>query len=77
MTTKASIAVLWLGVFKKHGRIHYYEWHGLYPVSYTHLRAHETGRNLVCRLLLEIQANLISVVCSENQSLRGLNVVSL
>src|SRR5665213_1499165 len=26
---------------------------GSYPVSYTHLRAHETGRNLVCRLLLE------------------------
>ena len=25
----------------------------LHPVSYTHLRAHETGRNLVCRLLLE------------------------
>src|SRR5665213_2127392 len=25
----------------------------LTPVSYTHLRAHETGRNLVCRLLLE------------------------
>ena len=24
-----------------------------YPVSYTHLRAHETGRKLVCRLLLE------------------------
>src|SRR5678809_496291 len=24
----------------------------LAPVSYTHLRAHETGRNLVCRLLL-------------------------
>src|SRR5678809_1256012 len=23
-----------------------------YAVSYTHLRAHETGRNLVCRLLL-------------------------
>ena len=23
------------------------------PVSYTHLRAHETGINLVCRLLLE------------------------
>src|SRR5674476_937123 len=22
----------------------------VYPVSYTHLRAHETGRNLVCRL---------------------------
>ena len=27
--------------------------HGVVPVSYTHLRAHETGRNLVCRLLLE------------------------
>ena len=26
---------------------------GLLAVSYTHLRAHETGRNLVCRLLLE------------------------
>ncbi|CZR75346.1 hypothetical protein CDFC105_03907 [Clostridioides difficile] len=26
---------------------------GAYAVSYTHLRAHETGRNLVCRLLLE------------------------
>src|SRR5678810_1102085 len=25
----------------------------LTPVSYTHLRAHEAGRNLVCRLLLE------------------------
>src|SRR5665213_2660304 len=26
---------------------------GFVAVSYTHLRAHETGRNLVCRLLLE------------------------
>ena len=26
---------------------------GYVTVSYTHLRAHETGRNLVCRLLLE------------------------
>ena len=25
----------------------------LVPVSYTHLRAHETKANLVCRLLLE------------------------
>src|SRR5678810_1097185 len=25
----------------------------LMAVSYTHLRGHETGRNLVCRLLLE------------------------
>ena len=27
--------------------------YGISAVSYTHLRAHETGRNLVCRLLLE------------------------
>ena len=26
---------------------------GSLPVSYTHLRAHETKANLVCRLLLE------------------------
>src|SRR5665213_1655842 len=26
---------------------------GVMAVSYTHLRAHETGRNIVCRLLLE------------------------
>ena len=30
---------------------------GLLTVSYTHLRAHETGRNLVCRLLLEKKKN--------------------
>ena len=32
-----------------------YDWPirvGLSPVSYTHLRAHETKANLVCRLLL-------------------------
>src|SRR5674476_236635 len=28
-------------------------WRTVRSVSYTHLRAHETGRNLVCRLLLE------------------------
>src|SRR5665809_55162 len=28
-------------------------WPSSYPVSYTHLRAHETKANLVCRLLLE------------------------
>src|SRR5665647_619864 len=27
-------------------------YHRLYPVSYTHLRAHETDSYLVCRLLL-------------------------
>ena len=30
---------------------------GADTVSYTHLRAHETGRNLVCRLLLEKKKN--------------------
>src|SRR5665213_2777464 len=29
------------------------DWMNSGSVSYTHLRAHETGRNLVCRLLLE------------------------
>src|SRR5678810_1390398 len=28
----------------------YYQPEAYIPVSYTHLRAHETGRNLVCRL---------------------------
>ena len=36
------------------------------PVSYTHLRAHETGRNLVCRLLLEKIVN--NIISSETQS---------
>ena len=30
---------------------------GLAPVSYTHLRAHETVLDLVCRLLLEKKKN--------------------
>src|SRR5680860_1504931 len=33
----------------------YFDW-GM-PVSYTHLRAHETDSNLVCRLLLEKKQN--------------------
>ena len=31
----------------------------LYPVSYTHLRAHETDSYLVCRLLLEKKKTLM------------------
>ena len=31
----------------------YGDWYGVEPVSYTHLRAHETDSYLVCRLLLE------------------------
>ena len=34
-------------------------------VSYTHLRAHETGRNLVCRLLLE-KKNLNRLIREKN-----------
>eukprot|EP00658_Telonema_sp_P-2_P076119 TRINITY_DN66162_c0_g1_i1.p1 TRINITY_DN66162_c0_g1~~TRINITY_DN66162_c0_g1_i1.p1 ORF type:complete len:103 (-),score=9.17 TRINITY_DN66162_c0_g1_i1:12-320(-) len=30
---------------------------GIIPVSYTHLRAHETPEHLVCRLLLEKKNN--------------------
>ena len=30
---------------------------GILPVSYTHLRAHETVLDLVCRLLLEKKKN--------------------
>ena len=33
---------------------------GLTPVSYTHLRAHETVLDLVCRLLLEKKKNQTS-----------------
>src|SRR5450756_951776 len=36
-----------------HCRVHNLDWHGHGTVSYTHLRAHETRHDLVCRLLLE------------------------
>src|SRR5665647_3867203 len=32
----------------------------VYPVSYTHLRAHETDSYLVCRLLLEKKKNILT-----------------
>eukprot|EP01016_Furgasonia_blochmanni_P009166 TRINITY_DN13799_c0_g1_i1.p1 TRINITY_DN13799_c0_g1~~TRINITY_DN13799_c0_g1_i1.p1 ORF type:complete len:233 (+),score=17.74 TRINITY_DN13799_c0_g1_i1:646-1344(+) len=38
--------------------------HDTYPVSYTHLRAHETRHDLVCRLLLEKK----NQQCSRRQS---------
>ena len=37
---------------------------GLYPVSYTHLRAHETVLDLVCRLLLEKKKHHILYIVS-------------
>ena len=39
-----------LGVARAH---HQHDGGGVGPVSYTHLRAHETVLDLVCRLLLE------------------------
>ena len=38
----------------------------LEPVSYTHLRAHETPEHLVCRLLLE-KNNTLSIYTNYNQ----------
>ena len=32
---------------------------GMGPVSYTHLRAHETPEHLVCRLLLEKKKHIL------------------
>src|SRR5678809_62769 len=43
VTTWSRMDMQWRGV----------RFRDLAAVSYTHLRAHETGRNLVCRLLLE------------------------
>ncbi|WP_460366279.1 hypothetical protein, partial [Staphylococcus aureus] len=40
-------------VYKRQNRDHSIGHHMLKPVSYTHLRAHETLSDLVCRLLLE------------------------
>ena len=40
-------------------------------VSYTHLRAHETVLDLVCRLLLEKKKNIISNTVFDKKSLRN------
>src|SRR5674476_1643551 len=45
--------VVWSHEQKDVGRLSHITFERRIPVSYTHLRAHETGRNLVCRLLLE------------------------
>ena len=42
----------------------------LNAVSYTHLRAHETGRNLVCRLLLEKKKKKILCLKKKQQLAR-------
>ena len=40
-------------VYPFYVNVYYKAYQDADAVSYTHLRAHETGRNLVCRLLLE------------------------
>ena len=35
----------------------------VFSVSYTHLRAHETSQDLVCRLLLEKKNKIVLQVC--------------
>ena len=52
---------------------------GLHPVSYTHLRAHETVLDLVCRLLLEKKKkyNTISILLfNDNSSYRHRHPIS-
>ena len=41
---------------------------GAVPVSYTHLRAHETDSYLVCRLLLEKTQHVISLIIPEEEA---------
>ena len=53
MTRLASIAKA--GFYPTPERVQEWIGHHLAPVSYTHLRAHETVLDLVCRLLLEKQ----------------------
>ena len=51
-----SYVACWNETYSGRSPLNFWEYDGgdfLAPVSYTHLRAHETGRNLVCRLLLE------------------------
>src|SRR5678810_969287 len=50
----AYVVTDWKGVNDEKGEpVLFTKENYLAPVSYTHLRAHETGRHLVCRLLLE------------------------
>ena len=56
--TRAAIDLSWKGTAD-----------GSLPVSYTHLRAHETVLDLVCRLLLEKKKNY--------SRLNGVSIVTL
>ena len=48
-----AVACLFLAACSDGGETKVAKLEAIPSVSYTHLRAHETGRNLVCRLLLE------------------------
>ena len=48
---------LWGGEEVKKSGMKFFDYDGAKPVSYTHLRAHETPEHLVCRLLLEKKKN--------------------
>ena len=52
---RSYYATAYSGNFMKNSRG--FPTNGLYAVSYTHLRAHETDSYLVCRLLLEKKKN--------------------
>ena len=52
-TEKHAMVHIVLSLLIMGGVAYYYIESGYYPVSYTHLRAHETEADLVCRLLLE------------------------
>ena len=54
----------------------YYFYISLWSVSYTHLRAHETRGNLVCRLLLEKKKFTIATV-TEKGSIFGPEIGSI
>ena len=51
-----------------------------YAVSYTHLRAHETRGNLVCRLLLEKKhkktSRLVAKVSAASSKQQSLNYIA-
>ena len=60
-STVGSVLTLTIGIYflrlSGQGMMYHVYSTAVSPVSYIHLRAHETGRNLVCRLLLEKKNN--------------------
>src|SRR5450756_3056928 len=52
-TSPHEESLQWVALPSAFHFVHNPSWKNLLPVSYTHLRAHETRHDLVCRLLLE------------------------